>query len=187
MELIKNIMISLFISIVGNIIAGLFLLFFEYKKLRNHDNNRAIKNTLIKSKIKYSFKKVKNIIFLSFIIIFIGLTTFRWIIDKEAEPKIEISKTIQELATITDVNILLSNLNEYYIRGILVIGQRNDFVPPDGCYVFIVDENLIYSVYLFYNNSFFDIRTHQNLNQLPDSLMQKQQIWVLESCKLIKR
>lgn len=99
----------------------------------------------------------------------------------------EIPKIIQELSEISDPNILKAKLKEYKNRGILAVGQKEDFEPPDGCYVFFVDETNIRGPYQFNNNQFFDIKTKKNLNQLPDELLAMQQYWVIESYKLIQQ
>lgn len=96
------------------------------------------------------------------------------------------SNIIQELFAISNVNLLRKKLDGYYKRGLIAIGEKDDFENPDGLFVFIFDETKVYRVFLFQNNSYCDVRTNRNFPDLPIEFKDKQQIWAIDSYKLVQ-
>jgi len=99
----------------------------------------------------------------------------------------EIPPIVKELAAISNVNLLLTKLNEYKKKGILAVGEKDNFENPDGFFVFVVDEKRIYGVFLFQNSFYIDVHTNNNFTDLPPEFKNKQQIWTIEPHKLVQQ
>lgn len=102
------------------------------------------------------------------------------------EIRLEIPTIIQELAVISDPAELKAKLDEYKKRGILAVGQKDDFEDPDGVFVFVFDERHVYKTFLFQNRNFFDLRNDARFVDLPKQFRDKSKAWVIETHKLVR-
>lgn len=100
--------------------------------------------------------------------------------------KLEIPKMIQELEAVSDPAVLKAKLDEYNKRGILAVGQKDDFENPNGIFVFVFDEKRVYKTFLFRNQRFFDLRNDNQSVDLPKQFRNKPQAWVIETHKLVR-
>lgn len=100
--------------------------------------------------------------------------------------KLEIPKIIQELAAVSDPAVLKVKLDEYNKRGILAVGQKDDFENPNGVFVFVFDEKGVYKTFLFQNQKFFDLWNDDQSADLPKQFKNKSQAWVIETHKLVR-
>lgn len=85
---------------------------------------------------------------------------------------------IQELSAISDVTTLESKLREYRKKGTLAVGNKNDHVPPDGCYVFVVDDKQVWTILIFENNRFYALNSSEIYSNLSNRFSGKTAIWV---------
>jgi len=85
---------------------------------------------------------------------------------------------IQELFAISDFTTLESKLHEYRKKGTLAVGNKNDHVPPDGCYVFVVDDKQVWAILIFENNRFYALNSSEIYSNLSGRFSGKRAIWV---------
>ena len=88
------------------------------------------------------------------------------------------SPLIKELAEILETNALQEKLNEHRQSFRLAVGNKEDFDPPDGCYVFVVDESNVLGVYRFESNLYHSVNSSEKLSDLSDRFLGKTPIWV---------
>lgn len=193
---------KILIGFALTILAGIILLviqyhtkWFERGKIKSPDikESESLPESIPESFVNWAktawqlkTRKVKVITFCIASLVFVGLLIMFVYQMEWFDKSTEAPKIIQELATISDVNILKSELKQYQKLGILAIGEKENFGNPDGFFVFIVDEARVYGTFLFQDNTFLDLRTNTNLVNLPGQLSNKQQIWVIESYKLVQ-
>ena len=97
------------------------------------------------------------------------------------------SPIMNDLMNISSTHELFEELNKNYKKGELAVGNRSDFYNSDGSYVFIVDADVIFDVFLFKDNSFNSLKTNKKYSYLPARFTGKKSVWVLETYKLIKK
>lgn len=168
---------EVFTNFVLQLTAGIILLLLEYLLLAKLKSTNGISRAL-------------KAVILGISILVVGILLFIFGYDKISAPEpdvFEIPPIIRELVAISDANTLRAKLDEYNKRGILAIGEREDFDNPDGFFVFVVGETRAYGTFLFHDNDFWDMRTNIRLADLPEPLRDKQQIWVIEADKLVQQ
>jgi len=94
--------------------------------------------------------------------------------DSQEKP----SAVIMDLAGISDVKVLQEKLIEYRSSFRITFGSKEDFEPPDDCYVFVVDESRVLGVYKFENNLFYGLKSEEKLSDLSERFAGKAAIWV---------
>ena len=88
------------------------------------------------------------------------------------------SPLIMELAGISEIKVLREKLIEYRDSFRIAIGDIDDFEPPDGCYVFVVDTGKVWGVYKFEANLFYNLKSEEKLSDLSERFSGKKSIWV---------
>ncbi|MFQ5824503.1 MAG: serine/threonine-protein kinase [bacterium] len=92
--------------------------------------------------------------------------------------KLKHSVLIQELSQISNTEILKEKLSDYAHSMKITVGKKEDFDPPDGCYVFIVDSIKVWSVLKYKDKIFFDLSTNERYSRLSDKFTSRVAIWV---------
>ena len=88
------------------------------------------------------------------------------------------SPLIESLMTLTRTQELLERLSRYQASGELAVGRKDDFRPPEGCYVIVVDEQKVFGYLRFEGGLFYDLRSKKRVLSLSEKFSGKTQIWI---------
>jgi len=89
-----------------------------------------------------------------------------------------VTPIISDLVKISDANLLKEELAKYNQEMRLGVGNKRDFANPEGSYVFVVDATEVVGVFLFQNQSFYDINSKEKLSSLSEKFEGLQAVWV---------
>ena len=85
---------------------------------------------------------------------------------------------ISDLVKITDANLLEEQLAQYNQEMRLGVGNKGDFVNPEGSYVFVVGTIDVLGVFIYQDQLFYDINSQERLPSLSEKFTGLKAIWV---------
>jgi serine/threonine protein kinase len=88
------------------------------------------------------------------------------------------SALIEQLAQISDTNVLMERLEIHKQALEITYGNKDDFDPPDGCYVFVVDEQKVSGAFRYHDNLFLSVNSREEYSSLTGVFAGKTSIWV---------
>ncbi len=105
--------------------------------------------------------------------------------QEEPKPKKTMyhSKLIDELAQIVDVNKLRIKLNEHAQSLRIAVGKREDFEPPDGCFVFVFSDKQVFGVFKYMDNIYFSLNSDEKYTNLVEEFSGENFAWVKDYSK----
>ncbi len=94
------------------------------------------------------------------------------------------SALISQISKILDVNILKQELLKYSQEMRLAVGNKEDFTNPEGCYVFVHDDEKVLGVFIYRQNVYYDVNLHERFSSLADKFGGMSAIWVQDFSEL---
>ena len=85
---------------------------------------------------------------------------------------------ISDLVKIRDGKLLKEKLAQYKQEMRLGVGNKEDFVEPEGSYVFVVGTTEVLAVFIYQDRLFCDINSQEKIPSLSEKFSGLQAIWV---------
>ncbi|GEM_PF-5112525 len=100
--------------------------------------------------------------------------------EKEPPPSSTLTQSglIMELAGIAETKVLLEKLQEYQQAMQIAVGNKDDFESPEGCYVFVSDDQRVLGVFQFKGNVYYAVNSTATYTNLAEKFSGNRAIWV---------
>ena len=91
-----------------------------------------------------------------------------------------VSGIIGELMNATDTDIFMEKINNYRSTMRIIVGNKDDFESPSGCYVFVLDDKKIEAAMRYENDTYTNLNSGERISDLQEKYKGKKAIWVKE-------
>ena len=101
----------------------------------------------------------------------------------ETNQSTNISPVINDLIQVDNTEKFMEKINTYRNSMQIIVGNKDDFDSPSGCYIFVLNEKKVEAAMRYTNDAYMNLKSGESISDLQEKYKGKKAVWVKETGK----